>query len=56
MTNQNHRIALIPGEGIGTEVLPPARRFPKVPAPFCNGTAWFLPLGGAYHKAMDKSF
>jgi tartrate dehydrogenase/decarboxylase/D-malate dehydrogenase len=26
MTNQNHRIALIPGDGIGTEVLPPARR------------------------------
>ncbi|MBR8639256.1 tartrate dehydrogenase [Streptomyces tuirus] len=26
MTHQNHRIALIPGDGIGTEVLPPARR------------------------------
>jgi tartrate dehydrogenase/decarboxylase/D-malate dehydrogenase len=26
MTNRNHRIALIPGDGIGTEVLPPARR------------------------------
>ncbi|MFI1510668.1 tartrate dehydrogenase [Streptomyces sp. NPDC020597] len=26
MTHQSHRIALIPGDGIGTEVLPPARR------------------------------
>ncbi|MEU3935025.1 tartrate dehydrogenase [Streptomyces sp. NPDC029044] len=26
MTHHNHRIALIPGDGIGTEVLPPARR------------------------------
>ncbi len=26
MTIRNHRIALIPGDGIGTEVLPPARR------------------------------
>ncbi|NEA97635.1 tartrate dehydrogenase [Streptomyces sp. SID13726] len=26
MTNRNHRIALIPGDGIGAEVLPPARR------------------------------
>jgi tartrate dehydrogenase/decarboxylase/D-malate dehydrogenase len=26
MTNQNHRIALIPGDGIGTEVLPPAQQ------------------------------
>ncbi|MGP4084943.1 tartrate dehydrogenase [Streptomyces sp. KR55] len=26
MTDQNHRIALIPGDGIGTEVLPPAQR------------------------------
>jgi tartrate dehydrogenase/decarboxylase/D-malate dehydrogenase len=26
MTIQNHRVALIPGDGIGTEVLPPARR------------------------------
>ncbi|MBA2951825.1 tartrate dehydrogenase [Streptomyces sp. PSKA28] len=26
MTIQNHRIALIPGDGIGTEVLPPAQR------------------------------
>jgi tartrate dehydrogenase/decarboxylase/D-malate dehydrogenase len=26
MTKQNHRVALIPGDGIGTEVLPPARR------------------------------
>ncbi|WP_215450217.1 tartrate dehydrogenase [Streptomyces sp. ATCC 21386] len=26
MTHHHHRIALIPGDGIGTEVLPPARR------------------------------
>ncbi|MGW0846671.1 isocitrate/isopropylmalate family dehydrogenase, partial [Streptomyces sp. NPDC002787] len=26
MTHRNHRIALIPGDGIGAEVLPPARR------------------------------
>lgn len=26
MTHQNHRIALIPGDGIGTEVIPPAQR------------------------------
>ena len=48
MTNQNHRIALNRGDGIGTYVLPPARRFPKVPVPLCSGTAWFLPSGGAY--------
>ena len=28
--------------------------FPKVPVPFYNGTAWFLPFGGAYYKAKDK--
>jgi glycine/D-amino acid oxidase-like deaminating enzyme len=28
--------------------------FPKVPVPFCNGTPWFLPFGGAYCKAKDK--
>ncbi|PTH86723.1 FAD-dependent oxidoreductase [Streptomyces sp. A244] len=28
--------------------------FPKVPVPFYNGTAWFLPFGGAYYQAMDK--
>jgi tartrate dehydrogenase/decarboxylase/D-malate dehydrogenase len=26
MTNRHHRIALIPGDGIGTEVIPAARR------------------------------
>ncbi|MGY0057786.1 NAD(P)/FAD-dependent oxidoreductase [Streptomyces sp. LZ34] len=28
--------------------------FPKVPVPFYNGTAWFLPFGGAYYKAKDR--
>jgi len=28
--------------------------FPKVPIPFYNGTAWFLPFGGAYYKAKDR--
>ncbi|KPI05856.1 FAD dependent oxidoreductase [Actinobacteria bacterium OK074] len=28
--------------------------FPKVPVPFYNGTAWFLPFAGAYYKAKDK--
>ncbi|MEU6252581.1 FAD-binding oxidoreductase [Streptomyces sp. NPDC047043] len=28
--------------------------FPKVPVPFYNGTAWFLPIGGAYYKAKDR--
>ncbi|MDQ0718362.1 isocitrate/isopropylmalate dehydrogenase [Streptomyces luteogriseus] len=56
MTNQNHRVAFILGDGIGTEVLPPARRFPKVPVPYHDGTASFLPFGGAYCKAEDKSF
>ncbi|MFJ1732802.1 hypothetical protein [Streptomyces sp. NPDC088254] len=30
--------------------------FPKVPVPFCNGTAWFLPFGGACYcyKAKDR--
>jgi glycine/D-amino acid oxidase-like deaminating enzyme len=28
--------------------------FPKVPVPFYNGTAWFLPVGGAYYKAKDR--
>ncbi len=27
--------------------------FPKVPVPFYNGTAWFLPFAGAYYKAKD---
>jgi hypothetical protein len=40
MTHQNHRIALIPGDGIGTEVRPPAR---------------FPPFSHAYCKAKDKS-
>lgn len=28
--------------------------FPKVPVPFYNGTAWFLPFAGAYYKAKDR--
>lgn len=28
--------------------------FPKVPVPFYNGTAWFLPFGGAYYRAKDR--
>lgn len=28
--------------------------FPKVPVPFYNGTAWFLPFGGAYYKTKDR--
>nr|WP_259408374.1 FAD-binding oxidoreductase [Streptomyces akebiae] len=34
----------------------PLRRFgfPKVPVPFYNGTAWFLPFAGAYYKAKDR--
>jgi glycine/D-amino acid oxidase-like deaminating enzyme len=28
--------------------------FPKDPVPFSNGTAWFLPFGGAYYKAEDR--
>ncbi|MEU1853800.1 hypothetical protein ABZ499_32195 [Streptomyces sp. NPDC019990] len=27
MTNQNHRLALVPGDGLRAEVLPPTRRF-----------------------------
>jgi glycine/D-amino acid oxidase-like deaminating enzyme len=27
--------------------------FPRVPVPFYNGTAWFLPFAGAYYKAKD---
>ncbi|MCX5418207.1 hypothetical protein [Streptomyces sp. NBC_00078] len=53
MTNRNHRSALIPGNGIATEVVPPARRFPKVPVPFCYGPACFLPFDGAYRKAKE---
>jgi hypothetical protein len=29
-------------------------RLPEGPGPFYNGTAWFLPFGGAYYKAKDK--
>ena len=54
--NENHRLAIVPGDGIRSEVLPPARRLPKVPVPFCTGTAWFLPFGGACDKAKDKAF
>jgi glycine/D-amino acid oxidase-like deaminating enzyme len=28
--------------------------FPKVPVPFYNGTAWFLPLAGAYYRMKDR--
>ncbi|ELS58981.1 hypothetical protein STVIR_0041 [Streptomyces viridochromogenes Tue57] len=28
----------------------------KVPVPSWDGTAWFLPSGGACDKAKDKSF
>lgn len=28
--------------------------FPKVPVPFYNGTAWFLPFAGTYYKAKDR--
>jgi glycine/D-amino acid oxidase-like deaminating enzyme len=28
--------------------------FPKVPVPFYNGTAWFLPFAGAYYRAKDR--
>ena len=28
--------------------------FPKIPVPFYNGTAWFLPFAGAYYKAKDR--
>ncbi|OAH12760.1 hypothetical protein [Streptomyces jeddahensis] len=56
MTNQNHRPALIPGDGIRAEVVPPARRPPKVPVRFYDGTAWFPSFGGAYCKAKDKAF
>ena len=54
--NENHRLAIVPGDGIRSEVLPPARRLPKVPVPFCTSTAWFLPFGGACDKAKDKAF
>ncbi|MFF8846215.1 NAD(P)/FAD-dependent oxidoreductase [Streptomyces sp. NPDC015127] len=34
---------------------PPAwPRLPQGPVPFYNGTAWFLPFGGAYYQAKDK--
>lgn len=56
MTNQNHRLALAPGDGIRAEVLPPARPWPKAPVPFYGGTAWFPPSGGACGKAKDESF
>lgn len=56
MTNQNHRLALVPGDGIRAEFLPPARRLPKAPVPFYDGTAWFLTSGGACDKAKDESF
>jgi hypothetical protein len=56
MTNQNHRLALAPGDGIRAEVLPPARRLAKAPVPFWDGTAWFLPPGGACDEAKDKAF
>jgi hypothetical protein len=52
MTNQNHRIALVPGDGIGTDVLPPAgdsRRSTTAAPGSCRS-------GGAYYKAKDKSF
>ncbi|GAB2885393.1 hypothetical protein GCM10027074_62370 [Streptomyces deserti] len=39
MTNQNHRLALAPGDGIRSEVLPPAGRLPKAPVPSWDGTA-----------------
>ncbi|MER7480851.1 hypothetical protein ABTX60_24940 [Streptomyces sp. NPDC126510] len=55
MTNQNHRLALAPGDGLRAEVLPPARRWPKAPVPCYGGTAWFLPSGGACDKAKDES-
>jgi aspartate ammonia-lyase len=47
-------IVLTPGDGIGTEVLPPARRVPKAHVlfyDFYDGTAWFLPLSSAYMTA-----
>jgi glycine/D-amino acid oxidase-like deaminating enzyme len=28
--------------------------FPKVPVPFYNGTAWFLPFAGAYYRLKDR--
>jgi glycine/D-amino acid oxidase-like deaminating enzyme len=28
--------------------------FPKVPVPFYNGTAWFLPFADAYYEAKDR--
>jgi glycine/D-amino acid oxidase-like deaminating enzyme len=28
--------------------------FPKIPVPFYNGTAWFLPFAGAYYRAKDR--
>jgi glycine/D-amino acid oxidase-like deaminating enzyme len=28
--------------------------FPKVPVPFYNGTAWFLPFAGAYYRMKDR--
>ncbi|MFE9029725.1 hypothetical protein ACFYOA_26315 [Streptomyces iakyrus] len=56
MTNQNHRLALAPGDGIRAEVLPPARRRPTAPVPVYGGTAGFLPSGGACGKAKDESF
>lgn len=27
---------------------------PRVPVPFYNGTAWFLPFAGAYYRAKDR--
>lgn len=56
MTNKNHRLALAPGDGIRAEFLPRARRSPKEPVRFHDGTAWFLPSGGACDEAKDESF
>ncbi|MFJ7298114.1 hypothetical protein [Streptomyces collinus] len=56
MTNQNHRLALAPGGGIRSEVLPPAGRLPEAPVPSRDGTACFLPSGGACDGAKDKAF